>query len=1342
MEMITLPAIVPGDLNLLVLNLHLRQGTARLDWRGVQEAPADALKVLFSGLELVKDADALGIETVPDHLAATISAVLNDNAPPAGHPRRAAAARRTLWDKASQPDLFDEPEAEPPAEEPLTEGEENAPAENTAEPASLEPPKPLLAAPPPVTMRAELEQLVLNDLLGPAGGPEEEVDERNITDRYLIGMLAPQRRRVGPDTPEEREEDAPPGRRRMVAPEEQDDLAVAGADSAEEGAVESEAQSATFYPSSFGLSFCVDGEASALRVRATWGRYRRVPSATLFNPKSGNPKLIWKREPMGGVLEDVPLQVGPLEAMLPDERQPEVIVRGLVRRLGENWIITLFLVNTQREPRKLRDLAWIFQPELQVEAPDGAPIFRRQAQQIASLGEPEANGAPPDEEQAMAMLYRQRVEFAVGHGVSVRAETAPGQPNRAARIRTRIAPTYEVAQTTSPTDDDLPGLAGLVLDMRVLAETADADFAAALMPLTTSYAAWITGQSDRLADPSARLGDYRQSAQHALDTCQETLQRIQAGIDLLGTNMQAAAAFRFLNRAMWQQRVHTLVSEAARRGQPLDLAAVDVPANRTWRPFQLAFILLNLPALTDLRHPERSASPDALADLLWFPTGGGKTEAYLGLTAYTLAIRRLQGTVAGRAGEEGVAVLMRYTLRLLTIQQFQRATALICACEMIRREALDRGETIWGATPFRVGLWVGQRTTPNWTDDSAEAVRLDHGQFNRGRALSGSGSPAQLTTCPWCGAKIDPGRHIKVDPYKQGAGRTYIYCGDPLGNCPFSQRLAPEEGLPVLVVDEEIYRRLPSLLIATVDKFAQMPWNGAVGMLFGQVNGYCPRHGFRSPEIEDSDLHPRRNGLPMVRTEPRGPLRPPDLIIQDELHLISGPLGTLVGLYESVIDRLASWEVDGQTVRPKVIASTATIRHAPAQVHALFLRQVQVFPPQGLDAEDNFFSLQRSPGEQYPGRRYLGICAPGHKLKNVLIRVYVAFLSAGQVLYERYGRAADPWMTVVGYFNSIRELAGTRRLIDDDVRSRLGKMDARGLAKRLTPFIEELTSRKSSTDIPEVLDRLEVVFDPADEAQRLAARKAGKGWEKRRPYDVLLATNMVSVGVDVKRLGLMVVAGQPKTTAEYIQATSRIGRSHPGLVCTVLNWARPRDLSHYEQFEHYHATFYRHVEALSVTPFSARALDRGLSALLVAYVRLLGLEFNENAFAGSITGDHPYLQRAIADLTERARLITGDTEASDFVRRELEQRIQVWLKTAQRVTGGSILGYRGRQDGKTVGLLRPPDLLAWEPFTCLTSLRDVEPTVQLILDERSLDSGPPRPLVPLARPEPEGEQEA
>ena len=369
--------------------------------------------------------------------------------------------------------------------------------------------------------------------------------------------------------------------------------------------------------------------------------------------------------------------------------------------------------------------------------------------------------------------------------------------------------------------------------------------------------------------------------------------------------------------------------------------------------------------------------------------------------------------------------------------------------------------------------------------------------------------------------------------------------------------------------------------------------------------------------------------LPAARSLPHAPLRPPDLIIQDELHLISGPLGTLVALYESAVDSLSTWTVDGHKVRPKVVAATATIRRAAQQVQALFMRQVNVFPPQGLDGSDNFFARQRKPSQEMPGRRYIGICASGRRLKAALIRVYVAHLAAAQYLYNQYGGAIDPWMTLVGYFNSMNELGGMRRLVEDDVRSRLGKMDQRGLAKRQSPSLEELTSRKSSTDIPEVLDKLERVFDPN--------RDTTSPW----PLDVLLATNMISVGVDVQRLGLMVVAGQPKTTAEYIQATSRVGRNAPGLVCVVFNWARPRDLSHYEQFEHYHATFYQQVEALSVTPFAPRALDRGLAALLVSYVRLLGAEFNENSQAGNVNGDHPYFADAIRDLTARAIAVDG-----------------------------------------------------------------------------------------------------
>ena len=733
--------------------------------------------------------------------------------------------------------------------------------------------------------------------------------------------------------------------------------------------------------------------------------------------------------------------------------------------------------------------------------------------------------------------------------------------------------------------------------------------------------------------------------------------------------------------------------------------------------FQLGFILQNLPSLTRLDHPDRATTPSATADLLWYPTGGGKTEAYLGLTAYTLGLRRLQGVVAGRTGEYGVAVLMRYTLRLLTLQQFQRASALICACEVIRRANPKQ----WGNEPFRIGLWVGMRSTPNSTEQSAEWLKTSKGSkaYSYGGSVGGSGSPAQISNCPWCGSPINPESDIRVETLAAGSCRTLTFCSDSLGRCQFSARQSPAEGIPVLVVDDEIYRRLPALVIATVDKFAQLPWNGRVQMLFGQVDGYCPRHGFRSPEIEDSDSHPKKGSYPAVKTEARAPLRPPDLIIQDELHLISGPLGTLTGLYETAVDRLCTWEVEGKLVRPKVIASTATIRRASDQVAGLFMRRVEVFPPQGLDPNDNFFSLTRGTDVLF-GRRYMGICASGRRLKATLIRVYVAFLAGSQALYQQHGVAVDPWMTTVGYFNSIRELAGMRRLVDDDIRSRLRETDRRGLAKRRVPILAELTSRVSSTDIPRLLDRLEVDFNSD------LYPKMKKDLEDKRavtPFDVLLATNMISVGVDVKRLGLMLVAGQPKTTAEYIQATSRVGRSKPGVVCTVYNWARPRDLSHYEAFEHYHATFYKHVEALSVTPFASRALDRGLSALLVSLIRQIGQDYNPNEKAQALDRSHPFVKEAVATILRRVDGVVQLKDVADEIKQMLERRLDVWLAEASADKGTS-LGYKTNRDGSTRGLLKDAGVGEWELFTALNSLREVEPMVNLILDDSGMRDEP------------------
>ncbi len=1239
---------LPENLSTLVgvveLNRSLRAGQTALDWSGVSEAPEVVVRALLEGLSLDRNGEAIGAGTIPDELADLVIGI------------------------CSGPGEADDGGEDP--DPPL------AVAPATALPAAT----PTQAA----ALREQLVEMVRADLLGPAGGDVEEVGESHVSDRYLVGMLAPRRRR-----PDE---------------QAQDELALETSDE-ESGPAEQVGAAPSIFPSSMGLSFSLDREAIELVVSARWGHYQKAPSANAVTP-TGQPKRVWKRRPAGGKVR-LRFSDGPIEPVAPDPAQPKVTIQGIARNRDSGLVVTLFLVNGQDEAETERDQSWLYQVELEVADHGGRAVFTHRPPR-------ELDGGLGDEAAAMAMLYRNRVEFAAGHGVAVRWDLAPGDTQRATRLLTVPFPDAEVAKMTPRTVEDDPNLGGLVLDMRTLGDATPAQLGQLLEPLPAAYEAWIGARRAASAEGRDGLAPHKKAAAAAMGRCQRSAQRIREGLDLLATDPAAAEAFRFANRAMALQRVRSLYSEARARGEAAEMATLDIPKNRTWFPFQMGFILQSLPGLTRLDHPDRSEAPDAVADLLWFPTGGGKTEAYLGLAAYTMALRRLQGIVEGRRSDVGVAVLMRYTLRVLTIQQFQRAATLLCACEVIRREEQERGERRFGDEPFRIGLWVGAKTTPNWTEHSAEALTQARG---RGGQPSGAarGSPDQLEHCPWCGRKIDPGRDMEVEPYNQGAGRTLCYCGDPSGDCSFSRRAAPREGLPVVVVDEEIYRLLPSMLVATVDKFAQMPWNGSIQMLFGQVDGRCPRHGFRSSEIEDADSHPAAGRFGAARTERlERPLRPPDLVIQDELHLISGPLGTLTGLYETAVDALCTWEVGGRRVRPKVVASTATIRRAREQVNGIFARSVEVFPPHGLDVEDSFFALERR-AEDAPGRRYIGICAPGRRLKAVLIRTYVAWLSAAQQLFNLQGRRADPWMTLVGYFGSIRELAGMRRLVEDDVRSRCRDMDRRGLARRKLGEPKELTSRIGSTDIPKLLARVELPF----------GMEAGPDGKKPpRPLDVLLATNMISVGVDVKRLGLMVVAGQPKTTAEYIQATSRVGRSHPGVVCTVYNWARPRDLSHFERFGHYHETFYQQVEATSVTPFSSRAIDRGLSALLVALVRLSETKFNPNSAASGIQRDDALVQMAIERIVRRAELVTGSKMVGDEVRAALKSRLDTWLYEARKTVGLAKLGYKMERDGSTRGLLDPPGLGRWKDFTCLTSLRDVEPNVNLVLDERPMDDRP------------------
>ena len=916
--------------------------------------------------------------------------------------------------------------------------------------------------PIPAALRRELEALVVGDLLGPAGGDEETLpgERTRVRDRYLVGMLAP-------------------AGTLALDPERSDGAAVNGDTAPVEDSSLDDATAAqpNLFPSSFGFTCVVAPGTDELLVEATWGRYSKERRESESDEAS---QLVWQRRPAGGTAT-IRLADGDIGPLSVTAEQPDVVVRGRAGPTAAGgWLITVFLINEQTPPKLNRDEAWLFQARLALQSPDDAPVFVGRGEAISAITAPGEIG----ELELLDMQYRHHVEFAAGHGVGVHAVVPEGgDRSRGSRIETAIIPSYAVPATEAPTPEDLAlsadvreALGRVVLDMETLADLEGSKFRAAIEPLADAYDRWLDEREASVGDPSAHLGAHADAAGIALGEARKMSARLRAGIDVVAPNPtnagafdpDAAEAFRFANRVMYLQRVHTLAGNRRRTDPELELAdalgAFAGAEHHSWRPFQLAFLLVNLPSLTDPTHAERSAD-DGLVDLLFFPTGGGKTEAYLGLTAFTLAIRRLQGSVAGYDGRSGgVAVLMRYTLRLLTAQQFQRAAALICACEQLRRQALAAGDERWGEVPFRLGMWVGSNVTPNTNVDAGFAIEDARGQ---GRRRGGRASPIQLVACPWCGSRLNPGRDAKTD---NDRWRTLLYCSDPFGNCPFTEAGSPDEGIPVVTVDDELYRLLPAFVISTADKFAQLPWKGPLHLLFGRVSQRCTRHGYRSPDLdkvgqrEERDSHRRTGTLPPATTVDCDPLRPPDLIIQDELHLIAGPLGTLVGLYETAIDRLSSWAIDGQIVRPKVIASTATVRRAAEQVHALFDRRLAVFPPPVLDVEHAFFAEQRPVTDETPGRLYLGVCAHGQRLKSVEVRVLTTLLAAAQRLFERYGETADPWMTLVSYFGALRELGGAKRLVDDDVKA----TTAQGRPAGAGPAV---AARGARADQPDIVHR-------------------------------------------------------------------------------------------------------------------------------------------------------------------------------------------------------------------------------------------------------------------------------
>lgn len=806
-----------------------------------------------------------------------------------------------------------------------------------------------------------------------------------------------------------------------------------------------------------------------------------------------------------------------------------------------------------------------------------------------------------------------------------------------------------------------------------------------LEPLLTQYRAWIEAQRGTLAGLEPRQ---RRTAEDLLLQAGVAADRIEAGVAALG-DPEVLDAFRIANRTMGQ---------AARQREAVrtetDAAQVAPPR---WRPFQLAFILMALRGIVDPLHADRQ-----MVDLLFFPTGGGKTEAYLGLAAFAMVLRRLRNPGIRSAG---TCVLMRYTLRLLTLDQLGRAAALMCALELER----ERDRRKLGDWPFEIGLWVGSAATPNRMgaqgDTGPGADRTAYRKWRHYLTNERNPSPIPIENCPWCGAKFTR-NSFRLVPGPRKPTNLTVRCVNY--HCAFSR----DRALPILGVDEPIYRRLPAFLIATVDKFAALPWTGQTGALFGLVERF-DNHGFYGP----CD--------PGMGSALGGPLPPPELIIQDELHLISGPLGTIAGVYETVIEALATRSVDGNPLKPKIIASTATVRRAAPQIRALFERsQVAVFPQPGPDRRDSFFARVAA-ASLMPARLYVGVAAPGRSLKVVLLRSYLALLAAAQTLYAIEGgkrnrqNATDPYMTLLGYFNSLRELGGSRRIVEDEVRTRVSQY---GRRRRLDPDDRLLSSRSIGYEVLELTSRVST-GDVAAAKRRLALP-----FNEDERVDVALATNMISVGLDIVRLGMMVVLGQPKTSAEYIQATSRVGRDalKPGLVVTLLNVHKPRDRSHYERFEMYHASFYRAVEATSVTPFSPRALDRALAAALVGLCRHGHVPMTRPLGAGEILAARTALDAFAIRFAERAQnhktmsAVEG-IALHDRVLARCRSLLDDWLNIAQEFQRTNTrLQYQQYEAGGAKRLLYDyldPELSGLTDmqrrFRANRSMRDVESPVDL-----------------------------
>ncbi len=1071
------------------------------------------------------------------------------------------------------------------------------------------------------------------------GSGEEILQRDSPTKRYGVGVLYPMKAPVLPDElDEEAATEQPDNDWEAIESEAMKDCEEIAARAEyhplEDDSDDFDLSSAnTYKPSSMAVSLLVHLPAGAsLVVAATGGRYRQIKvplprtrnkekKQDIVDPPDFYEREWWLRSSVRLEShfhrEDFPAANAYANAREPVRENVEnldvrieVFARPYQFRPDE-FLITVCLVNRQPADGRL-DLQSLFQSRIEVRLEPGSPG--------AILPYPTAE--PLDsEERSQELLYRDKLTFAVGHGCA--ADWTRSVAATAESISAECLPIFETPSTTP----DIRSSSGqpLVASMRLLSGIdPDSDGTEQLEAIVSEYEAWIAVQRGRIPGLSARL---RETAEAHMEQCAEAARRMRDGLALLASDPQIRRAFRLANLAMVTQQVRS--RREARTAsfdqdtstllftepyEPLDLNSERARGSQ-WRAFQIAFILASLRSTAEASDADRER-----VELIWFPTGGGKTEAYLGLAAFSIFLRRLRNS-----DDTGVQILMRYTLRLLTAQQFQRASRLICAMEFVRRQ--NAGEL--GDAEISTGIWLGYSMTPNSRKDAISVLKsLQNDDRDKKNKFV-------LDRCPWCGAEMGPvnltsgrgqgrrGSVPRVIGYKL-RDNTVIYA------CP-DRRCEFHGSLPLYVIDEDIYEKRPALVIGTVDKFAMLAWKPQARSLFG------------------------------IAKDGNRVYSPPGLIIQDELHLISGPLGSMVGLYEPIIEELCTDRRGNQVAKPKIVSSTATIRNYAEQVHGLYARDcTSLFPPPGLDADDSFFArvARRPDGTLERGRIYAGVHAPGlGSLQTVQVRTFSALLQAPQPMAAA---DRDPWWTLLLFFNSLRELGTTLTLFQSDIpvflkgalKQRLGVefRDVRQLSK-----IRELTSRLQGDEVPKAISALEV---PTDSPQGRAA------------VDVCLASNIIEVGVDIDRLSLMAVVGQPKTTSQYIQVTGRVGRKadRPGLVVTIYSASKPRDRSHFEKFRSYHERLYAQVEPTSVTPFSRPALDRAVHAVMASYVRQLGDSDHE------AKSPDPYpkpLVEAVSQILEqRAAFVDPDELAS--LRKIIQRRKKEWQRWQRLKWDGAI----------------------------------------------------------------------